>query len=169
MESEMEEHLGYEKSARSESDGSRNGYMSKRITTSYGGMEIEVPQDRRSTLEPKVVKKRQKDNPEIVRNADRRIVRFERHVQTGIVVTLAYSGDNDDFKGNVIVHLYGTDLCEDLPERCLRKCEPLDRRVQIHCRTVIQTDNSGDQEPAFRIKLRLYGESDIRSNSRSSI
>ena len=38
---------------------------SKRITTSYGGMEIEVPQDRKSTFEPKVVKKRQKDISEI--------------------------------------------------------------------------------------------------------
>ncbi len=61
MESEMGEHLGYEKSARSDSDDARNGYKSKRITTSYGGMEIEVPQDRKSTFEPKVVKKRQKD------------------------------------------------------------------------------------------------------------
>ncbi len=61
MESEMEDYLGYEKSARSENDDSRNGYKSKRLTTSYGPMEIEVPQDRKSTFEPKVVKKRQKD------------------------------------------------------------------------------------------------------------
>ena len=65
MESEMEDHLGYEKSARSENDDSRNGYKSKRLTTSYGPMEIEVPQDRKSTFEPKVVKKRQKDISEI--------------------------------------------------------------------------------------------------------
>ena len=50
MESEMDEHLGYEKSQRSDSDDARNGYKSKHITTSYGGMEIEVPQDRKSTL-----------------------------------------------------------------------------------------------------------------------
>ena len=61
MEAEMDDHLGYEKSERSDSDDARNGYKSKRITTSYGGMEIEVPQDRKSTFEPKVVKKRQKD------------------------------------------------------------------------------------------------------------
>ena len=65
MEAEMDEHLGYEKSERSDSDDARNGYKSKRITTSYGGMEIEVPQDRKSTFEPKVVKKRQKDISEI--------------------------------------------------------------------------------------------------------
>ena len=65
MEAEMDEHLGYEKSERSDSDDARNGYKSKRITTSYGGMEIEVPQDRKSSFEPKVVKKRQKDITEI--------------------------------------------------------------------------------------------------------
>lgn len=65
MEAEMDEQLGYAKSERSDSDDARNGYKSKRITTSYGGMEIEVPQDRKSTFEPKVVKKRQKDISEI--------------------------------------------------------------------------------------------------------
>jgi Transposase and inactivated derivatives len=65
MESEMDEHLGYEKSERSDSDDAWNGYKSKRITTSYGCMEIKVPQDRKSTFEPKVVKKRQKDISEI--------------------------------------------------------------------------------------------------------
>ena len=60
MEAEMTDHLGYEKSERSDNDDYRNGYKSKRITTSYGGMEIDVPQDRKSTFEPKVVKKRQK-------------------------------------------------------------------------------------------------------------
>lgn len=65
MEAEMEDHLGYGRSERSDSDDSRNGYKSKRITTSYGSMEIDVPQDRKSTFEPKVVKKRQKDISDI--------------------------------------------------------------------------------------------------------
>ena len=65
MEAEMDEHLGYEKSERSDSDDYRNGYKPKRVTTSYGSMEIDVPQDRKSTFEPKVVKKRQKDISEI--------------------------------------------------------------------------------------------------------
>ena len=53
MEAKMDEHLGYEKSERSDNDDSRNGYKSKHITTSYGDMEIKVPQDRKSTFEPK--------------------------------------------------------------------------------------------------------------------
>ena len=65
MEAEMDDHLGYGKSERSDSDDYRNGYKSKRINSSYGSMEIQVPQDRRSTFEPQVVKKRQKDISEI--------------------------------------------------------------------------------------------------------
>ena len=61
MEAEMDDHLGYEKSQRSDSDDYRNGYKTKRVNSSYGAMEIEVPQDRRSSFEPKVVQKRQKD------------------------------------------------------------------------------------------------------------
>ena len=65
MEAEMDEHLGYEKSERSDNDDYRNGYKRKRVNSSYGAMEIEVPQDRKSTFEPQVVKKRQKDISDI--------------------------------------------------------------------------------------------------------
>ena len=61
MEAEMEDHLGYEKSERLDNDDYRNGYKRKRINSSYGSMEIEVPQDRKSTFQLQVVKKRQKD------------------------------------------------------------------------------------------------------------
>lgn len=65
MESEMDKHLGYEKSERSDNDDYRNGYKKKRINSSYGSMEIEVPQYRQSSFEPQVVKKRQKDISDI--------------------------------------------------------------------------------------------------------
>lgn len=65
MEAEMDDHLGYERSERSDNDDYRNGYKSKTVNSSYGSMRIDVPQDRKSTFEPKVVKKRQKDISEI--------------------------------------------------------------------------------------------------------
>ena len=40
MEAEMDDHLGYEKSQRSDSDDYRNGYKTKRVNSSYGTMEI---------------------------------------------------------------------------------------------------------------------------------
>lgn len=65
METEMDDHLGYEKSERSDNDDYRNGYKKKRINSRYGTMDIQVPQDRKSTFEPQVVKKRQKDISDI--------------------------------------------------------------------------------------------------------
>ena len=65
MKAEMDGHLGYGRSERSDSDDYRNGYKSKRVNSSYGSMEIDVPQDRKSTFEPQIVKKRQKDISEI--------------------------------------------------------------------------------------------------------
>lgn len=64
MEAEMDDHLGYEKSERvdrSEVSNYRNGTKKKQVNSSYGSMTIDVPQDRESTYEPQVVKKRQKD------------------------------------------------------------------------------------------------------------
>ena len=65
MEAEMDDHLGYHKSERSENDDYRNGYKTKRVNSSFGSLDIQVPQDRNSTFEPQVVKKRQKDISEI--------------------------------------------------------------------------------------------------------
>lgn len=61
MESEMDDHLGYEKYERSDESNSRNGTKTKRIRSKYGEFEVDVPQDRDSTFDPKVLPKRQKD------------------------------------------------------------------------------------------------------------
>lgn len=68
MEAEMDDHLGYEKSERihrDEQSDYRNGTKRKQVNTSYGPMTIDVPQDRNSTFQPQVVKKRQKDISDI--------------------------------------------------------------------------------------------------------
>jgi transposase-like protein len=65
MEAEIDDHPGYEKSERSDNDDYRNGYKPKTVQSSIGEVEIEVPQDRKSTYEPQVVKKGQKDISDI--------------------------------------------------------------------------------------------------------
>ena len=50
----MDEHLGYGKSERYDSDDYRNGYKPKMVNSSYGQVGIEVPQDRKSTFEPQI-------------------------------------------------------------------------------------------------------------------
>ena len=74
MEAEMDHHLGYEKSERTDSTDEvrdcRNGYKTKQVNYSFGSMDIEVSQDRLSEFETQVVKKRQKDISDI----DRKII-----------------------------------------------------------------------------------------------
>lgn len=59
LEAEMEEHLGREKYERNSNDGKnyRNGYSQKNIKTSFGEVDVNVPRDRRSEFEPRIVKK----------------------------------------------------------------------------------------------------------------
>lgn len=58
---ELDNHLGYDEYERRDSSNARNGKKQKQIRSKYGEMTIDVPQDRNSSFEPKVVKKRQKD------------------------------------------------------------------------------------------------------------
>lgn len=61
LEAEMDQHLGYKPYERTDSTNSRNGTKPKSIRSKYGEMDVDVPQDRESTFEPQIVKKRQKD------------------------------------------------------------------------------------------------------------
>jgi putative transposase len=48
---EMDEHLDYEKSERSDDD-SCNQYKHKQVNNRFKSIEIQVPQDRKSAFEP---------------------------------------------------------------------------------------------------------------------
>ena len=58
-------HIGYEKYQHSDGTNYRNGVKKKNVRSTYGEFQVEVPQDRNSTFEPQIVKKRQKDISEI--------------------------------------------------------------------------------------------------------
>ena len=61
LESEMDEHLGYEKHniIGNNTGNSRNGYGKKTIKTELGESEISVPRDRNGEFLPQVIEKRQ--------------------------------------------------------------------------------------------------------------
>lgn len=56
---ELNDHLGYRKHSRSDSDNNRNGSSSKQLVTNNGVMDLSVPRDRDGSFEPILVKKRQ--------------------------------------------------------------------------------------------------------------
>lgn len=62
LESEMDNHIGFEKNTHQDDrDNYRNGYRNKKVRSSYGEIDLEVPQDRNSSFEPTIVPKRKKD------------------------------------------------------------------------------------------------------------
>jgi len=67
LEMELEEQLGYAKYGGTEEPKSnyRNGHKSKRVRSSLGEIELEIPQDRKSEFEPKVVPKHKREVSEI--------------------------------------------------------------------------------------------------------
>lgn len=60
LEGEMDSHLGYEKHSPEgvNSGNSRNGKASKRVKTTLGEIDLEVPRDRNSSFEPILIPKR---------------------------------------------------------------------------------------------------------------
>src|SRR5574344_1342037 len=56
---ELDAHLGYEKHEKSSTLNTRNGYSNKKVKTSFGESEIQVPRDRQATFNPLIVPKRQ--------------------------------------------------------------------------------------------------------------
>lgn len=64
LEAELSHHLGYEKHEQSKSSGNyRNGKTTKRLLMNEGELEIEVPRDRMSNFEPKLIAKHQRRLP----------------------------------------------------------------------------------------------------------
>ena len=116
MEVEMEEHLGYEKSWRSGNDDYRNGYKTKTVKSSIGEVELAVPQDRKATFAPQVVKKGQKDISDI----DHKIISMYAKGMTTRQIS------------HTIEDIYGFDVSEgfisDVTEKILPRIEEWQNR-----------------------------------------
>lgn len=67
MKAELEDHIGYKKHSHEakETSNRRNGSYSKKLKSSFGEIEIDVPRDRDASYEPGVVPKVQRDISEI--------------------------------------------------------------------------------------------------------
>ncbi|MGC8650980.1 MAG: transposase, partial [Hydrogenobaculum sp.] len=58
LQAELDEFLGYEKYERSENPNYRNGSYPRKLQTPYGEIEIDMPRDRMSLFDPKIVPKK---------------------------------------------------------------------------------------------------------------
>ena len=57
---ELDNHLGFEKHEKSNTNNSRNGYSNKTIQTEAGQFELNTPRDRNGEFEPELIKKHQR-------------------------------------------------------------------------------------------------------------
>jgi transposase-like protein len=60
LNAELDEHLGYSKHEKANTDNSRNGYSRKTIQTEEGQFILDTPRDRNGDFEPELVKKKQR-------------------------------------------------------------------------------------------------------------
>ena len=59
LEGELDAHLGNDKHDKSTAANARNGYSSKKVRTSFGESQIQVPRDRDASFNPMLIPKRQ--------------------------------------------------------------------------------------------------------------
>ena len=111
MESEMNEHLGYEKYGRNGSSNARNGSKSKTVRSKYGEFRIDVPQDRESTFDPKIVKKHTKDISSIEEK----------------IIAMYSKGLSDSQISDMVQDIYGfevsTSMISDITDKLLPRIE----------------------------------------------
>lgn len=70
LEAEMDEHIVYEKYQHSDETNYRDETKKKNIHSTYSEFQVEVPEDRNSSFEPQIVKKRQK----VISEIDQKII-----------------------------------------------------------------------------------------------
>ena len=109
LECEMNNYLTYPKYARSSSENTRNGYKQKEIKSSLGTMKINVPQDRQSTFDPKIVEKRKKDIYEIEHK----------------IISMYTKGMTTSQISNIINDIYGFEPSESLISDITDKILPM--------------------------------------------
>lgn len=67
LEAELDESLGYSKydNSNKNTKNSRNGHFRKTVKSNLGNIELDIPRDRISEFEPKIVPKHQRDISDI--------------------------------------------------------------------------------------------------------
>lgn len=117
LEEEMRQHLGYDRHERQESDvekpkrrrNTRNGRSQKRLKTSHGETEIQVPRDREGEFDPQIVPK----YGTITHEVEQRII------------SMYSSGMTTREIQSHVRELYGLDASEMFVSRIVERLEPM--------------------------------------------
>lgn len=108
MEGEIETQIDEAEEADPEYKDSRNGYKPKKLRSNYGPVEIEVPQDRNSDYDPKIVPKYSRDISEI----------------DGKIISMYAKGMTTRQISDQIQEIYGFDVSESMVTSITNKILP---------------------------------------------
>ncbi|CAA7600897.1 Transposase, mutator type [Acididesulfobacillus acetoxydans] len=111
LETEMSDHLGYEKHSveGNNSGNSRNGYSRKTIQTRMGETELAIPRDRNGEFEPHIIKKYEKNASEL---------------EQQIIAMYAKDMSTRDIEAHMR-DIYGIDVSAELVSKITDKVMPL--------------------------------------------
>lgn len=117
LEGELDEELGYSKYdyRNKQTENSRNGSSPKRLKTSYGEVEIDVPRDRNGEFEPQLVKKQQ--------------TTLSGDIEDKIISMYAKGMTTTDIESH-IQEIYGLDCSDTTVSRITDKILPVVREWQ---------------------------------------
>jgi|ERR1022692_2521421 transposase-like protein len=128
LEGELDEHLGYEKNEKALAGNTRNGKNKKTIKTGKGSYAIEVPRDRNSSFDPKLVPKRK---------------RMIDHIED-VVISLYAKGMSTEDISTQIKEIYGIGLSSssvsNITGRILIDVEEWQKRPLDHTYLIIWLD-----------------------------
>ena len=117
LEGELEEELGYSKYdyKNKETNNSRNGYGKKKLATSMGSVEINVPRDRNGEFEPQIIKKRE--------------TKTTNELEEKILSMYAKGMTTEDISRH-LNDIYGVDVSDSMISRITDKIIPVVREWQ---------------------------------------
>ncbi|MCF2624995.1 IS256 family transposase [Fusobacterium perfoetens] len=115
LEAELNNQLGYEKYEKKENcDNSRNGYSKKKVKSSFGEIELDIPRDRNSEFEPKIVPKYSRD----ISNLEEK------------VISMYGLGMSTRDINKHIQEIYGVDVSAEMVSKITDKIIPLSEEWQ---------------------------------------
>lgn len=127
---ELDNHLGYENQSRQEKEtqNRRNGYGNKKLKTSFGELDIQVPRDRDASFEPEIIPKRSRDVSSI----------------EGKVLSMYAKGMSQRDIASTIEDIYGFtishDMVSDITDQILPELEEWQIRPLAKCYAFLFVD-----------------------------
>lgn len=161
LEGEMDQKLGYSKYdyQNKDTDDSRNGYSKKKVISSVGEIELDIPRDRKCEFEPQIVKKNQTDISNI---EDQVLSMYAKGMTTRDISTHLKSVYGVDASAEMISHM--TDRILPIAKEWQNR--PLEKKYAIVFMDAVHFHVRQDSQT---IKKAVYVAIGIRLNGRKEV